>query len=101
MLDTWLGHSEKGRNTMLEESFTLAVRDGNWKYIAPQVKNTPAWLKNKKVPTGLSNNVQLYNLQEDPSEQVDVSAAHANEVQRMQAILDKIQQSGTRPGYQQ
>ena len=99
MLDAWLGHSQQGRYTMLEESFTLAVRDGNWKYIAPQVKNTPAWLKDKKVPTGLSNKAQLYNLQQDAAEQVDVAAAHANEVQRMQTMLDKIQQSGTRPGY--
>lgn len=35
LLNTWLGKSRKGRKLMLEESFTLAIRDGKWKYINP------------------------------------------------------------------
>ncbi len=57
LIDTWLGKSQQGRQTMLEEAFTLALRDGDWKYISPQEKPTPDWLKNKDVETGLSEDV--------------------------------------------
>ena len=99
MLDAWLGYSRKGRQVMLEESFTLAVRKGDWKYIAPQTKSAPAWLANKKIVAGLSNEEQLYNLKEDPSEQNDVSKTHGERAKEMQSILTTIQQAGTRPGY--
>ncbi|WP_261387965.1 hypothetical protein [Chitinophaga pinensis] len=33
-LDVWLGKSKQGRKYLLEESYTLALRDKRWKYIA-------------------------------------------------------------------
>ncbi|HYW96103.1 MAG TPA: arylsulfatase, partial [Bacteroidales bacterium] len=62
LLDAWLGRSEKGRQVMLEEAFTLSLRDGNWKYIEPVKQATPQWMKNKNVESGLSGEIQLYNL---------------------------------------
>src|SRR5699024_10433775 len=41
MLRALLGKSKKGRQYMLEQAFTLALRYGQWKYIAPQEKPTP------------------------------------------------------------
>src|SRR5690606_4215978 len=54
MLDAFLGKDEKGRSEMLQESFTMSLRDGDWKFIAPQTKAAPDWLKNKAIATGLS-----------------------------------------------
>lgn len=98
-LDAWLGHSRKGRTEMLEESFTLAVRDGNWKYIAPQTKPAPGWLRNKKIATGLSDSSQLYNLKDDIAEEINIVDTQEAQVKKMQDILTHIQQNGTRPGY--
>ena len=96
LLDTWLGKSDKGREYMLEEAFTLAVRDGDWKYIAPQENETPDWLKNKAVETGLSNQIQLYNLAQDPGEQHNVAAEHPEIVKKLQEKLNNIKRSPTR-----
>ncbi|MBE7169357.1 MAG: arylsulfatase [Williamsia sp.] len=94
MLDTWLGRSQRGRPTMLEESFTLALRWGNWKWIAPQEKEAPAWLKDKKIPTGLGKQGQLYNLTKDPAEQHDVSGTYPNQAKKMQDMIGQIKQRG-------
>ena len=99
MLDVWLGRSKKGRTTMLEEAFTLAVRDGNWKYIAPQTKSAPGWLSNKKIATGLGSKAQLYDLSKDVSEQTDMAGKYTMQAKKMQELIDKIKEGGTRDGY--
>lgn len=68
VLPALLGKSTEGRKLMIEESFTLALRSGNWKYINPVKEKVPDWLKNKNVPTGLQALPQLYNLEDDPKE---------------------------------
>lgn len=67
-LSDLLGKTSNGRTWMIEESFTLSLRKGNWKYISPQEKNTPGWLANKKVATGLQQAEQLFDLATDPGE---------------------------------
>ncbi|MGV8094718.1 MAG: arylsulfatase [Mangrovibacterium sp.] len=67
-LDAWLGRSEKGRSILLERANTFALRMGNWKYIAPVSGGTPAWMTEKGVESGLSDEAQLYNLKEDIGE---------------------------------
>lgn len=96
LLNAWLGKSQKGRKVMLEESFTLSLRDGNWKYINPQEKAVPDWLKNKDVATGLSNEDQLYNLENDPIEQVNVASKHPEKVKELQKKLGEIRKKQTR-----
>jgi len=99
MLDAWLGKLTKGRETMLEEAFTLALRNGDWKYIAPQTASAPAWLKDKKVETGLEQKPQLYNLRTDVLESYNLSGKYPEKVKEMQAMLKGISEGGTRPGY--
>lgn len=85
---------------MMEESFTLSLRAGNWKYIAPQTSPTPGWLQNKNIETGLGAYPQLYNLAEDIAEQDNLAQEDVKRTRRMKAILDTIQAvQGTRPGY--
>ena len=47
MINTMLGKSEKGRRIMLEESFTLSLRFGDWKYIRP-TENDYSWIDEVK-----------------------------------------------------
>ena len=87
-LEAWLGKTAKGRDVMLEEAYTLGLRMNNWKFIEPVSMKRPDWLKDKKVETGLSNEVQLYNLSNDIDEKKNVAAENPNIVKTM---LEKIQ----------
>jgi arylsulfatase A-like enzyme len=99
ILSALLGKSTTGRQTMLEESFTLAIRNGSWKYIAPQTKPTPVWLKDKDVATGLTTKEQLYNLKNDEAEKYNVIEKYPSEAKRLKQLLKTIKAQGTRPGY--
>lgn len=99
-LDAWTGKSKKGREYMLEESFTMSLRMNEWKYIAPQTKGTPDWLRNKNIAVGLQTTPQLYNLKNDIAEEDNVLDAHPDIVQKMKAELEKIlTNKGSRPAW--
>lgn len=89
-LEVWLGKTEQGRTFLLEESYTFSLRKGPWKYVAPMEKEGPAWLRNKKIETGLRRSPALYNLQSDPLEQKDVSAQQPTLLNQLQAVLERI-----------
>ncbi len=84
------GTSKKLPDYLFEEAYTHALRMGDWKYIAPQEKPTPGWLKNKQIETGLLPVPQLYNLKSDPGEQHNVAAEHPEIVQQLKAELNVI-----------
>lgn len=96
MMDALLGKTEKGRDVMLEESFTMALRNGDWKYIAPQSKPTPDWLRNKNIPTGLSDQPQLFNLENDNKEQHNLASREPEKLIEMQSVLNEILEKPTR-----
>ena len=91
-LEVLLGTKEKGREYMLEESFTLGIRTEKWKYIAPMPLNneTPDWLDNKKIEGGFSNVPQLYNMLMDRAEQINVAEDNPEIVKELQEVLEKI-----------
>ncbi len=100
MLNALLGKSKKGRTDMMEESFTVGLRSGHWKYIAPQTKPTPDWLKNKDIATGLSNQPQLYNVAQDIAEEKNLIAENPAMATKLRARLAALQQAGgSRPGF--
>ncbi|TAD86372.1 MAG: arylsulfatase [Bacteroidetes bacterium] len=92
-LKTWLGKSRTGRTWLLEESYTLSLRKNNWKFIATVEGTVPAWFANKKVESGLSKNVQLYNLEQDPAEQKNVADLYPALVKEFQDKMTAIRQS--------
>lgn len=92
-LDAWLGKSQKGREWLLEESYTFSLRKNNWKFIATVEGTVPSWFANKKVESGLSNAVQLYNLSNDPSEKINVAEKYPVLVNEFQNQLRLIRQS--------
>lgn len=95
-LNAWLGKDTSGRQTMLEESFTLGLRNKKWKYIATASGNTPDWLKNKKIPLGLGKQPQLFDLSNDIGETRNVIAQHPEIAKSMQNSLNQIVKHKTR-----
>lgn len=92
-LSTWLGKNKKGRTWLFEESYTFSLRKNNWKFIAPVEGTVPAWFANKKVESGLSKIVQLYNLSKDPSEQKNVADQNPALVKEFEEKLNSIRQT--------
>lgn len=90
-LDAWLGRTSEGREIMLEETNTLALRMGDWKYIKPKKGGTPAWMKNKGIDAGLSDEAQLYNLKDDIQETKNVASVYPEIVKKMQEKLLEIE----------
>ena len=89
-MDSWLGKSNKGREFLLEESYTYGLRMGNWKYIKPKDNPVPNWIVQKFVDPGFRKEVQLFNLDEDPSESNNVYKSHPEIVEQMERKLEKI-----------
>ena len=90
VLDAILGRSKKGRETMLEEAFSFAIREGNWKYIAPVNESIPEWMANKGVEPGLSHEDQLYNLSTDVYEKNNLKNERKNKLEELKKKLDYI-----------
>jgi arylsulfatase A len=83
VLPALLGQDPAGNTFIVEEAGGLALRKGPWKLIAGK--------KTTKKPGG-----QLYNLESDIGEQVDVADKHPELVAEMSAILAKIREKGLR-----
>lgn len=79
-----------GREVMLEEAFTLALRKGQWKYIAPFEGQTPDWLANKTVDAGLRKEAQLYNLEQDIGERNNLAGSEPEKLEELETLLKEI-----------
>ena len=89
-LDAWLGEKETGREVMIEESFTLALRENRWKYIKPHEGTIPAWMSGKDIEPGLMRTPQLYDLQKDIGERHNLADSLPDIVKSMKEKLDRI-----------
>ncbi|MCX2575446.1 sulfatase family protein [Pedobacter sandarakinus] len=87
LLSAFMGDTKIGRQSMIQESFTLAIRIAEWKYIAPVSKVPPPWLNNKAIETGLTQTDQLYNLNNDPSELHNLATEMPERVAQMRNQL--------------
>jgi len=92
MLDVILGRSEQGREILLEEAFTFAVRKNDWKYIRPRASGAEWIAETKNIEGGISPEHQLYNLTLDPAEQNNLARKYPVKVEELQQILDSIMQ---------
>ena len=90
LLDVLMGKSKIGREMMIEEAFTMSLRMGDYKYIAPQTKPTPGWLANKDVASGLQQTPQLYNLKADPKEEHNLAAQQPDKTEELANQLTKL-----------
>ncbi|MBR8536151.1 arylsulfatase [Carboxylicivirga sediminis] len=91
MWSTFAGESKKGREFLLEESVTLSLRHGNYKYIHPTKKN-PSWIKvEKNIESGTSIEPQLFDLSKDIGEKVNIAAKNKKLVKKLQKEIERIQ----------
>lgn len=84
-------HEEPIRSSMIVHSpnGNFAIRLGPWKYI--EGKPSPTL---KRVPRRDELHAQLYNLQDDPSEQSNVINDHPDVVKRLAALLEEQRTGG-------
>ena len=89
VLPALLGQSKVARQSLVEHAGTLALVEGDWKYIAankgPKV--------NVKTATELGNDSepQLYNLKDDIGERNNLAVQFPERVKRMADLLNGIQ----------
>lgn len=96
LLNTFLGRSKTGRKILVEQGPTLALVEGNWKYIEPH--RGPALLKLVNIASGLSMEPQLYDLETDSTESDNLAPQYPERVKEMAATLKKIEaEAASRP----
>ncbi len=90
LLPALLGSSKNGSNLLLEEGYTLALRDGNWKYIEPTY-STHEWIQEVKgIESGLCMLPQLYDLSKDPEEKTNLAKKFPEKLCEMHIKLTNI-----------
>jgi arylsulfatase A-like enzyme len=77
-----------GRKFLVEQASTLAIIQGNWKYIRPSSNTSYMPLTNTE--TGNSPEPQLYDLSSDPGEKSNVAKKESKKVDEMEERLKKI-----------
>jgi arylsulfatase A-like enzyme len=82
MLDAFLGKSKIGReNLIIEATSRTAYIKGDWVLIPPY--EGPKFLPTKGIETGTSEQIQLYNLKDDPFQTKNVAASNPEKLAEM------------------
>ena len=86
MLNALLGKSKKGRSILVEQGLpSLAIVEGDWKYIAPDNGKAMDTLTN--IELGNNPLPQLYNLKNDIGEKNNLAEKYPEKVKEMEALL--------------
>ena len=95
LLGAFLGNASTGREYLLEESHTFSLRKNHWKYIQPIPRDNkaPSWMEKKGIETGFHSEPQLYNLEMDVHETVNVVQDYPDLVTEMEEQLNQLLQS--------
>ena len=88
LLPVLLGHSQNGRDEVVEYAKHTALRQGRWKYITAGLVHDGPF---RKPAVTVSVPGALYDLASDPGETKDVAAAHPEIVKELAAKLAEIQ----------
>ncbi len=87
------GKDQTGRGYLVEQGAgTLAIVQGNWKYIQPA--EGPALFETVNIETGLSAQPQLYNLSTDLQEKENVAGKYPEKVKELSTLLEKVKAEG-------
>ncbi len=102
LLDAWLGQSDQGRQELIEESFTLALRRGRWKYIRADAADAQTWIADDKgIESCLLDVDQLFDLEQDAQERDNVADRRPEVVNELRTALQRmVDAAGTRPGFE-
>ena len=96
MLPALLGERKDGRSWLIEHAGTLALIEGDWKFIQPGSGSKV----NRNTGTELGNDPQpqLYDLSKDPGETNNLAAQEPERLKAMLASLERIRaQPRSRP----
>ena len=84
-----LGKTNSGRNHLiLEANMKTAYREGDWVLI-PAYKGSK-YLKNKETETGIAQEVQLYNITQDPSQQKNLAKEMPEKTNQLILNFEKV-----------
>jgi arylsulfatase A len=89
-MNSWLGKSDVGKEYMLEEGYTYALRKGDWKYIKPTKSKGQDWMKNKQIDSGHREEQRLFNLKTDVTESVNVATQNPKILKELEQKLNDI-----------
>lgn len=87
-LNVFMGSSDSSREFIVEHAGVLAIIKDNWKYITPG--KGPAISNNNKIELGNSEQPQLYNLKDDPSEKINLADKYPEKCKELSSFLQKI-----------
>ena len=85
-LSTWYGKDKQGRDYVVEQAGSLAVSDGEWKYISPSDKKSYEKLTNTEL--GNAPQDQLYFLKKDIGEKNNLAGRYPEKIKAFQRILE-------------
>lgn len=85
LLATLLGDAPTGRETLVEHSGGLALRQGQWKFIPK--RPGPTRTQFTQSETGNSREPQLYDLAKDLGETNNLATSHSAKVQELSSLL--------------
>jgi len=88
VLPALLGENKRGRDVLVEQSGSLALRAGAWKYIEPS--KGARIDRNVNIELGADPEPQLYNLASDLGETRNLAAAEPARVREMAATLAAV-----------
>ena len=89
LLDVLMGKSEKGREELILEATTrTAMRKGDWLMIPPY--KGPAVNEMVNIELGNSDEIQLYNLKDDISQQVNLASSEPEKLEEMVKAFEAI-----------
>lgn len=92
IIDVFMGKSEVARNDLiLEATSRTALRQGNWIMIPPY--KGPAVSKQVNIEIGNSGEYQLYNLEDDISQQKNLANSEKDKLDEMISVFEKIKGS--------
>jgi arylsulfatase A-like enzyme len=95
VLPALLGASKLARVVLVEQAGSLAIRQGQWKYIAPG--KGPRINKNTNTELGNDPEAQLYDLSNDTAERTNLATARPEKVREMAALLEGIRSADAQP----
>ena len=84
-LKTWLGTDIKGRAYVVEQSATMSILQGNWKYIRPN--KGPKYNPKTDIEFGNDEADQLYDLSRDPYERYNLAASNSTKLNELKNML--------------
>ena len=97
LLPVLMGHSEEGREFVVQQGNDLAIRKNEWKYIPDGRIANSAQHKHSMGPTALSTGElesvpYLFNLEQDIGETTNLAEEHPDIVEELSDLLDQIRE---------